>query len=68
MEDLKCKGVSKKMRFLKEERAQGSIEMLVLLAGAIVVVSIVGMLLKRAAQQAAEAASEKAGVAATGGT
>ena len=66
MEDLKYKGVSKKMRFLKEERAQGSIEMLVLLAGAIVVVSIVGMLLKRAAQQAAEEAAKRAGEAATG--
>ena len=53
------------MNFLKDERAQGSIEMLVLIAGAIVLVSIVGVLLKNAAAQAANEASKQAGVAAT---
>ena len=50
------------MGFLKEEKAQGSIEMLVLLAGAIVVVSIVGVILKRAATQAAARAGDEVGV------
>ncbi len=53
------------MNFLKEEKAQGSIEMLVLIAGAIVLVSIVGVLLKNAAAQAANQANIQAGVAAT---
>lgn len=48
-----------------EEKAQGSIEMLILVAGAIVVVSIVGVLLKRAATEAATGASTEAGKAAT---
>ena len=53
------------MRFLKEKRAQTSIETLVIIAGAIVVVSIVGILLKRAAAEAAKGASGAAGEAAT---
>ena len=53
------------MNFLKEEKAQGSIEMLVLIAGAIVLVSIVGVLLKNAAAQAAEQANLRAGEAAS---
>jgi len=53
------------MSFLKEERAQGSIEMLVLIAGAIVLVSIVGVLLKNAAAQAANQANIQAGTATT---
>ena len=47
------------MGLLKEEKAQGSIEMLVLLAGAILVVSIVGIILKRAATQAAARAGKE---------
>jgi len=53
------------MSFLKEERAQGSIEMLILIAGAIVLVSIVGVLLKNAAAQAANQANTQAGTAAS---
>ena len=53
------------MNFLKEEKAQGSIEMLVLIAGAIVLVSIVGVLLKNAAAQAANQANIEAARAAT---
>ena len=53
------------MGFLKEEKAQGSIEMLVLIAGAIVLVSIVGVLLKNAAAEAANQANIEAGTAAT---
>jgi len=49
------------MSFLKEERAQGSIEMLILIAGAIVLVSIVGVLLKNAAAEAANTANTQAG-------
>ena len=52
------------MGFLKEEKAQGSVEMLVLIAGAIVLVSIVGVLLKNAAAQAANQANEEAARAA----
>ena len=52
------------MNFLKEERAQGSVEMLVLIAGAIVLVSIVGVLLKNAAAEANQA-NIRAGTAAT---
>lgn len=48
------------MGFWKEKRAQGSIELLILITGAIVVVSIVGVLLKNAATQAAETAGERA--------
>ena len=54
-----------KMSFLKEEKAQGSVEMLVLIAGAIVLVSIVGVLLKNAAAEAANEANRQAGIAAT---
>ena len=50
------------MNFLKDERAQGSIEMLVLIAGAIVLVSIVGVMLKNAAAQAANQANIQAGI------
>ena len=53
------------MNFLKDERAQGSIEMLILIAGAIVLVSIVGVLLKNAAAEAANNANVQAGTAAT---
>jgi len=53
------------MSFLKEERAQGSIEMLILIAGAIVLVSIVGILLKNAASEAANTANIRAGTAVT---
>lgn len=53
------------MNFLKEERAQGSIEMLILIAGAIVLVSIVGVLLKNAAAEAANNANTQVGAAAT---
>ena len=53
------------MDFLKEERAQGSIEMLVLIAGAIVLVSVVGILLKNAAAEAARQANIRAGTATT---
>jgi uncharacterized protein (UPF0333 family) len=48
------------MGFWKEKRAQGSIELLILVAGAIVVVSIVGVLLKNAATQAAKTTGESA--------
>ena len=41
------------MAFLKEEKAQASIELLVLIGGAIVLASIVGLLLKNAATEAA---------------
>lgn len=44
------------MKLLKENKAQGSIELLILVAGAVVIVSIVGLLLKSAAVQAARAA------------
>lgn len=54
----------KAMDFLKEEKAQTSIEVLVLIAGAIVVATIVGVLLKRAAAVAAEEAGKAAGTAA----
>ena len=53
------------MGFLKEERAQGSVEMLILIAGAIVLVSIVGVLLKNAAAEAANNANIQAAEAAT---
>jgi len=52
------------MKILQDERAQGSIELLILVAGAIVIVSIVGVLLKRAAVAAAEEAGKEAGTAA----
>jgi len=48
------------MKFLKEERAQGSIELLILIAGAVVIASIVGVLLKQAATTAAKGAGEAA--------
>ena len=48
------------MKFLQEEKAQGSIELLVLIAGALVVVSIVGVMLKNAATTAAERAAAEA--------
>lgn len=54
------------MSFWKDERAQGSIEMLILVAGAIIVVSIVGVILKRTASQAAERAGEEVTAATTG--
>ncbi|MFA4855819.1 MAG: hypothetical protein WC634_04530 [archaeon] len=41
------------MAFLKEEKAQASIELLILIGGAIVLASIVGLLLKNAATEAA---------------
>jgi len=53
------------MGFFREERAQASIELLILIGGALVVVSIVGILLKQAAVEAARRAGEEAGTAAT---
>jgi uncharacterized protein (UPF0333 family) len=46
--------------FWREEKAQGSIELLVLVAGAVIVVAIVGVLLKNAATTAADEAACKA--------
>jgi uncharacterized protein (UPF0333 family) len=57
--------VKKGMNIFKEERAQGSIELLILIAGAVVVASIVGVLLKQAATRAAESAEREAGTAAS---
>ncbi len=51
------------MSLLGEERAQASIEMLLLVAGAIAVAAIVGVLLKRSAEQLQERAGEEAGKA-----
>jgi len=45
------------MRFWDDERAQGSIEMLVLVAGAILIAAIVGAVLKRAATETAATAN-----------
>ncbi len=43
----------------KERKAQGSIELLVLIAGAVIVVAIVGVMLKNTATTAAEQAACK---------
>ena len=50
---------------LKENRAQGSIELLILIAGAVLIVSIVAVLIKNAVTEAARRASEEAGTAAS---
>ena len=44
------------MKILKEQRAQGSIELLILIGGAITLAAIVGVMLKRAAETAAQGA------------
>lgn len=46
------------MCFLKEERAQGNLEVIMLIAGALLLVSIVGVILKRAATNAAQRAGD----------
>ena len=48
------------MGFLKEEKAQASIELLILVGGAIVLASIIGLLLKNAATEAANQANQQA--------
>lgn len=51
------------MSFWKEEKAQGSIETLLLVGGAIAVAAIVGVLLKQAASTLQGRATEEAGEA-----
>ena len=53
------------MKILKEERAQGSIEMLLLVVAAIVVASIVGIILKQTAAGLQEEGGKQAGQAAS---
>ena len=48
------------MSLLKEEKAQGSIELLILVAGAIIISAVVGVMLKNAATTAAEEAGSQA--------
>jgi uncharacterized protein (UPF0333 family) len=48
------------MDFLREKKAQASVELLVLIGGAIVLASIVGILLKNAAVGAVNQANEAA--------
>ena len=54
------------MRLLNEEKAQGSIELLILVAAAVALAAIVGIILKQTAVGVEEIAEEKA-VEATGG-
>jgi uncharacterized protein (UPF0333 family) len=46
------------MRFIEEKRAQASMEVLLLIAGAIVVVTVVGIVVKNMVIVAAERASD----------
>ena len=48
------------MKFLKDERAQGSIEMLLLVAVAITIAAIVGIILKQTAAGMGEEAGTQA--------
>ena len=54
------------MSLLNEEKAQGSMEMLLLIAGAIAIAAIVGVLLKQTAGALQEEAGTQAGKAASG--
>ncbi|MCX6799057.1 MAG: class III signal peptide-containing protein [Candidatus Diapherotrites archaeon] len=54
------------MKFLKEEKAQGSLEMLLLVVAAIAIAAVVGMILKQTAAGMQEEAGSQAGEASGG--